>query len=69
MSGNRIVGLAALVIGIVLLVFAVQSANAPTDQVASFFTGRFTNHTMLYLVGGIALAIVGGAMTLFGRRA
>jgi hypothetical protein len=69
MSTNRVVGVVALVIGIVLLVFGTQSANAPVDQVSSFFTGHFTDQTMLYLIGGIALTVVGGALTLFGRRA
>jgi len=69
MSTNRVVGVVALVIGIVLLVFGTQSANGPVDQVSNFFTGRFTDQTMLYLIGGIALTVLGGALTLFGRRA
>lgn len=69
MSANRMIGIAALVVGVVLLVFAFQSANAPLDQVSNALTGRFTSQTMLYLIGGIALALLGGLLTLFGRRA
>ena len=69
MSGNRIAGIVALVVGVVLLVFAWQSANGPIDQVSSLFTGRYTDKTMLYLIGGIVLALIGGLMTIFGRRA
>ena len=69
MSGNRIAGVVALVVGVVLLVFALQSANGPVDQLSSFFTGRYTDQTMLYLIGGIALALIGGLLTIFGRRA
>jgi drug/metabolite transporter (DMT)-like permease len=65
---SRIVGLVALVIGVVLLVFAYQSSNAPLDQISSALTGRYTNQTMWYLIAGIVLALTGGAVTLFGAR-
>ena len=65
---NRIVGLVALVIGVVLLIFAYQSSTAPLDQISSALTGRYTNQTMWYLVGGIVLALTGGLVVLFGAR-
>ena len=65
---NRIFGIVALVIGVVLLVFAYQSSHAPLDQISSTLTGRFTNQTMWYLIAGIVLALAGGLVTLFGAR-
>jgi hypothetical protein len=65
---NRIVGLVALVIGVVLLGFAYQSSHAPLDQISSVLTGRYTNQTMWYLIAGIVLALTGGLITLFGAR-
>ena len=65
---NRILGIVALVIGLVLLVFAYQSSNAPVDQISSVLTGRYTNQTMWYLIAGIVLALTGGLVTLFGAR-
>ena len=58
---NRILGLVALVIGVVLLVFAYQSSNAPVDQISSA-------QTMWYLIAGIVLALTGGLVSLFGSR-
>jgi drug/metabolite transporter (DMT)-like permease len=68
MNFAQIVGIVALVLGLVLLGFAYQSANAPLDQIASTLTGRYTNQTMWYLIGGIGLALVGALLTIFGRR-
>jgi drug/metabolite transporter (DMT)-like permease len=69
MNSGQIVGIVALVLGLVLLGFAYQSSNAPLDQITSTLTGRYTNQTMWYLIGGIGLALVGALLTIFGRRA
>lgn len=63
----RVLGVAALVVGIVLLVFAFNASNAPVDQIANTLTGRFTDHTMWYLMGGIAGTVIGGTMVMSGR--
>ena len=63
---NTMVGIVALVVGVVLLGFAYQSSNAPLEQIISTFTGRYTDQTMWYLIGGIVLALAGGI--LIGRR-
>lgn len=63
---NQIMGIILLVIGVVLLFFAFQSANAPVDQVANALTGRFTSTTILYLVLGL-VGVVGGALLTFRR--
>jgi uncharacterized BrkB/YihY/UPF0761 family membrane protein len=67
MTATRIVGLAVLVVGAVLLVFAYQASQAPLDQLAEGLTGRYSDKTMWYLVGGIAAVIVGGGLAAFGR--
>ena len=66
---KAMVGIVVLVLGVVLLGFAYQSANAPWDQIFSTFTGRYTDQTMWYLIGGIVLALAGGLLLIFGRRA
>ena len=68
MRPSQMVGIVILVLGVVLLVFAYQSSNAPLDQIASTLTGRYTNQTMWYLIGGIGLVVAGGLLTIFGRR-
>ena len=69
MKSGQIIGIVVFAIGLVLLYFAYNASNAPVDQIANAVTGRFTNQTMWYLIGGIAAAIGGGLLFLFGRRA
>lgn len=66
MQLQRIVGIVLAVIGIVLLVIGISSSESVVDQVSESLWGRFTDSTMLYIVGGIALAVLGGLMARFG---
>lgn len=63
----KVIGVAALAAGIVLLVFAYNASNAPVEQLANSLTGRFTDHTMWYLVGGIVATVTGGSLLLSRR--
>jgi hypothetical protein len=69
MSGNRIVGIVILAVGVVLLIFGMNASHAPIDQIAETFTGRYTQTTMTYLIIGIVAVIGGGLLALSGRRA
>ena len=68
MTQTTIVGLVALAIGCAALFFAWQSSNAPVDQVSEALTGRFTDATMLYLLGGVIGAVAGVALLFRGSR-
>ncbi len=68
MQITRVVGLVSLVLGAVLLVIAWRGSTAPVDQLAEALSGRYTNSTMWYLITGIATAVGGGALLLFGNR-
>lgn len=67
MTGTRIIGLAVLVVGVVLLVFAYQASQAPLEQLAEGITGRYSDETMWYLIGGVAAVVVGGGLAAFAR--
>ncbi len=69
MSIQRVFGIALLAAGIILLIIGMNSSHSVADQVSNTFTGRFTDHTQWYIVGGIVAAIAGGALALFGPRA
>ncbi len=62
MSTQRIVGIIVLIIGIVLLVVGVNSSNSVVDQVSETFTGRFTDKTTWYLIGGVVASLLGVLM-------
>jgi LPXTG-motif cell wall-anchored protein len=65
---SRIAGIVSLVIGVVLLIFAYQASNTAVEELSNTLTGRYTDQTMWYLILGIAAAIGGGALLIFGRR-
>lgn len=63
---NRILGAVLLVVGLILLAFGVHASDSFTDSVKESVTGRYTDKTMWYLIGGSALTLVGAAVALFG---
>lgn len=67
MRPNGILGIVFLCLGIILLIFAWRAANAPVDQVVNTLTGRFTESTMLYIIGGV-VALAVGVFLLAARR-
>ncbi len=67
MSTTRIAGFVLLVVGVVLIFFGYQSSQAVGDQIAETFTGRFTDSTMWYLLGGAA-AVTAGAFLAFFKK-
>lgn len=68
MSQQRIVGIVLLVLGVVILLFGLNASDSVGDQVSEAVTGRFTDKTMWYIIGGIGLAVVGVLMSLMGAK-
>ena len=69
MASRQIVGIVALVVGLILLGFGFNAADAPTDRISETFTGRYTDRTMWYFILGAVGVIGGGLLALFGRLA
>lgn len=61
---NKIVSLALLVGGVVLIVVGVNATNSFSSDVSRFFTGSPTDKAVWMLIGGSVAAIVGLAGTL-----
>ena len=59
MSIQRIVGIVLVVVGVVLFVIGMNASDSFADQVSETFTGKFTENTQWYIIGGIASAVVG----------
>ena len=59
-------GIVLLVLGIVLIVVGINASDSAADQVSNFFTGRFTEATMWYIIGGIVAAVSGLGLLVFG---
>ena len=68
MSPQRMIGVVLLVVGIALIIIGVNASNSVADQVSETFTGKFTESTTWYLIGGIGAALTGLLMVLFGVK-
>jgi len=64
MGNNKVLGIALLVIGIILLVFGYNASQSLGEQMAESFTGRFSDQTMWYIIVGAASVVVGAVLTL-----
>jgi len=65
---TQLLGIVALAVGAVLLYFGYNASQAPIDQLTNTLTGRYTDNTMWYVIGGVAMVATGIAVTFFGRR-
>jgi hypothetical protein len=68
MSSNRLLGIVIAAVGIVILLFGINASHAPLERVSEAVTGRYTDQTMWYVIGGIAAIVGGVALAAFGRR-
>lgn len=59
MTTNRVLGIVLVVVGVILLYFGWQASQSMADQVTESFTGRFTDSTMWYIIGGAASLAAG----------
>ncbi|MEK9967818.1 MAG: DUF3185 family protein [Ferrovibrio sp.] len=69
MPMGRVLGIMALVAGVVLLGFGLNASDAPVEQLQETFTGSYSDRTMWYLIGGAATACGGLVLLLLGRKA
>ena len=56
---NKIIGLALLIAGAILLYFGYTEYNSTASQVTELVTGNPTDNAIWFLVGGAVASIVG----------
>jgi uncharacterized membrane protein YidH (DUF202 family) len=56
---NKIISLALLAGGIVLMIVGINATNSFSSDVSRFFTGSPTDKAVWMLIGGIVAAVVG----------
>ncbi len=61
-------GLALLVVGVILLVLGISSAESFSSDVSKFFTGSPTDKAVWMMVGGVASLIVGAVLMMRSRN-
>ncbi len=64
MSQSGVLGAIAIAVGAMLLFFAWRASNAPVEQISEALTGRYTNATMWYVIGGVVGVVAGVVLLL-----
>jgi len=64
----KAIGLALLAVGIMLIIYGINSSNSVGSGFSRFFTGSPTDKTMWLLIGGVASTVVGGVLSLRPAR-
>jgi uncharacterized membrane protein YidH (DUF202 family) len=68
MDTQRVVGIVLLALGIVLLVIGYNASQSVGEELREGLTGRFSDTTTWYIIGGVVGIVAGGAMLLLGGR-
>jgi hypothetical protein len=64
MSITKVIGLILMVIGVALIIVGVSSSRSLADNISTLFTGRLTQHTLWYIIGGAVSAVIGLLLTI-----
>ena len=59
-------GIVLIVVGVILFIVGMNASHSMADQISDTFTGRFTEGTTWYIIGGIAVGVLGLLLVLFG---
>jgi hypothetical protein len=65
---NKLIPIALLIGGIVLMVIGVNATNSFSSDVSRFFTGSPTDKAVWMLIGGSIAAVIGLVGTLRGSK-
>jgi hypothetical protein len=68
MASSRLLGVILLIAGVALLIVGVNASHSLADSLSNTFTGKFTEKTTWYMVGGGAAALLGLCMTVMGGK-
>jgi uncharacterized membrane protein YdcZ (DUF606 family) len=68
MHWSRILGIALVVVGAILLYFGYEASQSITEDVRQELTGRFSDETTWYFIGGGAAIVLGLLLSAFGVK-
>lgn len=64
MNNSRLIGIGLLALGAILLYFGFNATESAVEEIGEAFTGRYSDETMAYLIGGGVAAVAGLFMFL-----
>ncbi len=64
MNNTKFIGIGLLALGAVLLYFGFNATESVAEEIGEAFTGRYSDETMMYLIGGGVAAVAGVFMLL-----
>jgi len=62
---NKLIGVALLVVGILLLVWGINGSESFSSDLSRTFTGHPTDRSMWMIIGGVVSGITGLGLLLF----
>ncbi len=68
MTAQRVIGLVLLALGVVLLLLGYNASQSITERAMETITGRFTETTTWYFIGGVASVVAGFGLLAIGRK-
>jgi drug/metabolite transporter (DMT)-like permease len=68
MNPARIAGVVLLAIGVVMLIYGINASHSLADRLSKSWSGRFTERTTWYIIGGIASGLAGLLVMASGGR-
>lgn len=67
MNNSKLIGIVLLVLGAILLYFGIAATDSPTEEIGEALTGKYSDNTMMYLIGG-GISAVAGLFLLFFKK-
>ena len=59
MNNLRFIGIGLLALGAILLYFGFNATESAIEEIGEAVTGRYSDETMMYLIGGGVAAVAG----------
>ena len=66
MNPIRIGGVVLLVVGVAVLIYGMNASHSLADQLSRTWSGRFTERTTWYIIGGAACGLLGLLLMVIG---
>ncbi len=66
---QRIIGIALLVVGVILIVMGLNAQDSFASHLSKFFTGSPTDRTVWLMIGGVVALIVGAGAAFLPPKA